>query len=416
MVTDHCLINLHNEVNMNIIVQKYGGTSVGSVERIKNVAKRIIKKHQAGHQVVVVVSAMGKTTDNLVELAYAINPSPPKREMDRLLSTGEQISISLLSMTLQTMGYKAISFTGPQVGIMTSGMHTKSRIEGIDTTKILEALNEDMIVIVAGFQGVNEFDDVTTLGRGGSDTSAVALACVLDAPCEIYTDVEGIYGVDPRLYPDAKKLDAVSYEEMLEMASLGAGVMHSRAIELGSKYNTELVVSSSMSEAPGTIIKKGVKPMEGQSITGLAIDNDQMMITIMNIPFDTNITAQFFSQFAQKSINIDMISQTAPIDGLINISFTAPSEDLKEAKEILDAFSQKQPGIGLIINEDITKLSVVGVGMRSQSGVAAQFFELLSANSIQMLMITTSEIRISCIIPKKDRELAVTQTSKAFNL
>ena len=401
---------------MNIVVQKYGGTSVGSVERIKNVAKRIIEKKKGGCQIVVVVSAMGKSTDDLVKLAYDINPNPPKREMDRLLSTGEQVSISLLSMALQSMGHDAISFTGPQVGIRTSGRHTKSRIEGIDTTKILDALNDNKIVIVAGFQGVNENDDITTLGRGGSDTSAVALACVLDAPCEIYTDVEGIYGVDPRLYPPAKKLDTVNYEEMLEMASLGAGVMHPRAIELGSKYNTKIVVASSMLDVPGTIIKKGEHNMEGQSITGLAIDNDEIMITIRNIPFDLNITSQFFSNLAKKSINIDMISQSAPIDGLINISFTAPVSDLAEAREALSAFEQKHPGIAILINENISKLSVVGVGMRSQSGVAAKFFQLLADNDIQMLMITTSEIRISCIIKSKDRDIAVTETSKAFDL
>ena len=401
---------------MNIVVQKYGGTSVGSTERIQNVAKRIIAKKQSGHQIVVVVSAMGKTTDDLVKLAYAINPAPPKRELDRLLSTGEQISISLLSMALQAMGHDAISFTGPQVGIRTSGRHTKSRIEGIDTTKILESLNEDKIVIIAGFQGVNENDDVTTLGRGGSDTSAVALACVLNAPCEIYTDVEGIYGVDPRLYPKAKKLDTVSYEEMLEMASLGAGVMHPRAIELGSKYDTPIWVASSEFEVPGTIITKGENNMEGQSITGVAIDNDEIMITIRDIPFDRNITSQFFSQFATKSINIDMISQSAPIDDLINISFTAPATDLDDAKKILAAFQEKHPGIGVIINEQVAKLSVVGIGMRSQSGVAAKFFALLADNNIQMLMITTSEIRISCIIPSKDKDLAVTTTAAAFDL
>jgi aspartate kinase len=319
-------------------------------------------------------------------------------------------------MALQAMGHDAISFTGPQVGIRTSGRHTKSRIEGIDTTKILESLNEDKIVIIAGFQGVNENDDVTTLGRGGSDTSAVALACVLNAPCEIYTDVEGIYGVDPRLYPQAKKLDTVSYEEMLEMASLGAGVMHPRAIELGSKYDTPIWVASSEFDVPGTIITKGENNMEGQSITGVAIDNDEIMITIRDIPFDKNITSQFFSQFATKSINIDMISQSAPIDDLINISFTAPVTDLDDAQKILTAFQEKHPGIGVIINENISKLSVVGIGMRSQSGVAAKFFALLADNNIQMLMITTSEIRISCIIPSKDKDKAVTATAVAFDL
>jgi aspartate kinase len=401
---------------MTIVVQKYGGTSVGSVERIQNVAKRIIKMKNNGHKMVIVVSAMGKSTDDLVKLAYTINPSPSKREMDRLLSTGEQISISLLSMALHAMGHNAISFTGPQVGIRTHGHHTKSRIDGIETTKIIEALDDNQIVIVAGFQGVNEFDDVTTLGRGGSDTSAVALACVLNAPCEIYTDVEGIYGVDPRLYPNAKKIDTISYEEILEMASLGAGVMHPRAIELGSKYDTKILVASSEFERPGTLIKKGDQTMESQFITGLALDNDEIMITIQDIPFKKNVTSLLFSRFANESINIDMISQSAPINDLINISFTAPSSDIEDAKKILDLFKEKNPGIGVIINDDVAKLSVVGSGMRTQSGVASRFFQLLTDNDIQLLMITTSEIRISCIIKSTDREIAVTATAKAFKL
>lgn len=404
---------------MSIIVQKYGGTSMGTIDRIKNVARRIIKKREDGNQMVVVVSAMGKSTDELVKMAYSISDAPPRRELDMLLATGEQVSISMLSMALNAMGYDAISFTGPQVGVHTMGHHGKSRIMDIETRKIEDALNDGKIVIIAGFQGVNENDDITTLGRGGSDTSAVALSCVLKCPCEIYTDVDGIYGVDPRLYPPAKKLDTVSFDEMLEMASLGAGVMHARAIELGSKYNAEIYVASSIHDVPGTLIKEGdsnMSPMEQQAITGLAIDNDELMVSLKNVPFDMNITAQFFSDLAKKSINIDMISQTAPVYGAINISFSAPIEDLSELRKILYDFMEKYPQVEMDINKEISKLSVVGIGMRSQSGVAAKFFQLLADNNIPMLMITTSEIRISCVIPSELRDTAVMATADAFDL
>ena len=404
---------------MSIIVQKYGGTSMGTIDRIKNVARRIIKKREDGNQMVVVVSAMGKSTDELVKMAYSVSDAPPRRELDMLLATGEQVSISMLSMALNAMGYDAISFTGPQVGVHTMGHHGKSRIMDIETRKIEDALNDGKIVIIAGFQGVNENDDITTLGRGGSDTSAVALSCVLECPCEIYTDVDGIYGVDPRLYPPAKKLDTVSFDEMLEMASLGAGVMHARAIELGSKYNAEIYVASSIHDVPGTLIKEGdsnMSPMEQQAITGLAIDNDELMVSLKNVPFDMNITAQFFSDLAKKSINIDMISQTAPVYGAINISFSAPIEDLSELRKILYDFMEKYPQVEMDINKEISKLSVVGIGMRSQSGVAAKFFQLLADNNIPMLMITTSEIRISCVIPSELRDTAVMATADAFDL
>lgn len=404
---------------MSIIVQKYGGTSMGTIDRIKNVARRIIKKREDCNQMVVVVSAMGKSTDELVKMAYSISDAPPRRELDMLLATGEQVSISMLSMALNAMGYDAISFTGPQVGVHTMGHHGKSRIMDIETRKIEDALNDGKIVIIAGFQGVNENDDITTLGRGGSDTSAVALSCVLECPCEIYTDVDGIYGVDPRLYPPAKKLDTVSFDEMLEMASLGAGVMHARAIELGSKYNAEIYVASSIHDVPGTLIKEGdsnMSPMEQQAITGLAIDNDELMVSLKNVPFDMNITAQFFSDLAKKSINIDMISQTAPVYGAINISFSAPIEDLSELRKILYDFMEKYPQVEMDINKEISKLSVVGIGMRSQSGVAAKFFQLLADNNIPMLMITTSEIRISCVIPSELRDTAVMATADAFDL
>ncbi|MDD4508861.1 MAG: aspartate kinase, partial [Eubacteriaceae bacterium] len=379
---------------MNTVVQKYGGTSMGTISRIQNVARRIIAKKEQGNSMVVVVSAMGKSTDALVEMAYSINEHPPKREMDMLLATGEQVSISMLSMALTQMGYDAISFTGPQVHIHTEGLHGKSRIMNIDTTKIVNALQEDKIVIVAGFQGVNDNDDITTLGRGGSDTSAVALSCALECPCEIYTDVDGIYGVDPRLYPPAKKLDHVSFDEMLEMASLGAGVMHTRAIELGSKYDAEIYVASSINDVPGTTIQRGgVKT--SKPITGLAVDKGELMVSMKNVPYDMNITAQFFSNLSKKSINIDMISQTSPVDNKIHISFSAPVEDRDELQKTLEAFQTKVPGVEIDINEKVVKLSVVGVGMRNQRGIAYKFFRLLSEQHFPILMVTTSEIRIS---------------------
>ena len=404
---------------MSIIVQKYGGTSMGTIERIKNVAQRIITKKEQGHQMVAVVSAMGKKTDDLVKMAYEISNNPPKREMDMLLATGEQVSISMLSMALNSMGYDAISFTGAQINIRTEGLHGRSRIMDIDTTKIKNALDSDKIVIVAGFQGINENDDITTLGRGGSDTSAVALSCVLDCPCEIYTDVDGIYGVDPRLYPPAKKLAVVSYDEMLEMASLGAGVMHTRAIELGSKYGNEIYVASSINDVPGTIIKAtdaNIADQDRREITGLALDKDEFMVTLKNIPFDIHVMAELFNEFAQNSINIDMISQTAPINNTISISFSANIDYQKELTAVLKVFTQKVPGLQIDILEDVVKLSVVGIGMLSRPGVSGKFFQVLSDNNIPIRMITTSEIRISCLIPLTARDTAVMATADAFNL
>ena len=404
---------------MGIIVQKYGGTSMGTIERIKNVARRIIKKQNEGHQMVVVVSAMGKSTDELVKMAYAVSDEPPKRELDMLLATGEQVSIYMLSMALNAMGYDAISFTGAQVGIHTMGLHGKSRIMDIETTKITEALDAGKIVIVAGFQGVNENDDITTLGRGGSDTSAVALSCVLNCPCEIYTDVDGIYGVDPRLYPPAKKLDQVSFDEMLEMASLGAGVMHARAIELGSKYNAEIYVASSLNDVPGTLIREidpSITPEERKDITGMALEKDDLMVSLKNVPDEVGIVAQIFSTLAEKSINVDMISQTSPVYGTINLGFSAPSADLAEMRPVLYDFMESYPQVEMEINKDVAKLSVVGIGMKSHWGVASRFFQLLTDNNIPTLLITTSEIRISCIIPDKLKERAVMVTADAFNL
>ncbi|MFZ7130793.1 MAG: aspartate kinase [Eubacteriales bacterium] len=401
---------------MNFMVQKYGGTSVGDINSIKNVANRIITKKKQGFKMIVVVSAMGDNTDKLMKLAYALSDNPPKREVDMLISTGEQVSIALLSMALNALGYHAISLTGAQVGIKTVGKHMKSRITDIDDNIILKYLKEDKIVIIAGFQGVNHNDDITTLGRGGSDTSAVAIASKLQCPCEIYTDVDGIYSLDPRIYPDAKKLDSISYEEMLEMASLGAGVMHARAIEIGQKYKIPITVASSTKDKQGTTIKESDKTMESTVVTGLAIDNNDAMITLNDVPYNIQITAEIFKNLANNDINIDMISQTSPKKNNVDISFTVPKNELDEAMEILSLYSRKYSGISLGVKENISKLSVVGIGMRGQSGVAAQIFVLLAKNKIEVDMVTTSEIKISYVIKAEDQKLAIKAIAQEFQL
>ncbi|RBP63850.1 aspartate kinase [Alkalibaculum bacchi] len=401
---------------MKIVVQKYGGTSVGSIDRIKNVANRIIKKKEEGYHIIVVVSAMGKNTDRLLDMAYEISKNPPKREVDMLISTGEQVSISLLSMTLNALGCDAISLTGPQVNIKTVGNHMKSKISDIDDTILRHHLKDNKVIIVAGFQGVNEHRDITTLGRGGSDTSAVAIASKLQCPCEIYTDVDGIYSTDPRLYSKAKKLDRISYEEMLEMASLGSGVMHGRAIELGQKYGIPIYVASSLEEKPGTIIKEVAQMMESTAITGMAIDNNDAIITLDYVPYSIQVISDIFSRLAKKDVNIDMISQTSPRDNSVSVSFTVPKIELKEAKEVLSYFESKYPEIRVNTKEDITKLSVVGIGMRSQSGVAAQIFALLAKENIEIDMVTTSEIKISYVINPENQQTAIKVIAEEFGL
>ncbi|WP_303859669.1 aspartate kinase [Alkalibaculum bacchi] len=401
---------------MKIVVQKYGGTSVGSIERIKNVAGRIIKKKEEGYHIIVVVSAMGKNTDRLLDMAYQISENPPKREVDMLISTGEQVSISLLSMALNALECEAISLTGPQVNIKTVGNHMKSKISDIDDTILRHHLKDNKVIIVAGFQGVNEHRDITTLGRGGSDTSAVAIASKLQCPCEIYTDVDGIYSTDPRLYSKAKKLDSISYEEMLEMASLGSGVMHGRAIELGQKYGTPIYVASSLEEKPGTIIKEVAQMMESTAITGMAIDNNDAIITLDYVPYSIQVISDIFNRLAKKDVNIDMISQTSPRDNSVSVSFTVPKTELKEAKEVLSYFESKYPEIRVNIKEDITKLSVVGIGMRSQSGVAARIFALLAKENIEIDMVTTSEIKISYVINPENQQRAIQVIAEEFDL
>lgn len=401
---------------MAVIVQKYGGTSVESIEKIKKIAEQIAKRKKSGNDIVVVVSAMGKTTDNLVRMAYDITIDPHKRELDVLMATGEQVSMSLLSIALNSLGIEAVSYAGHQLGIKTEGSHTKSRITDINDEKIHKDHRNGKVVIVAGFQGVNEDNEITTLGRGGSDTTAVALAAKLQAQCEIYTDVDGIYTIDPRLYPRARKLDFISYDEMLEMASSGAGVMHPRSIELAEKYKVPVLLALNTGDIPGSLIKEIDNTMENPAITGLAVNNDQAIITLNGIPHDIRVIADIFQSIANKDINIDMISQTFPVNRLVSISFTLPKADLNHALKVLDTFKDKIFTFSYDAFEDITKLSVVGLGMNTQSGVAAKVFNLLADNDIPVSIVTTSEIKISYIINPNDQRKAIEAIAKEFDL
>ena len=396
----------------DIIVQKYGGSSVATTEKIITIAKRLIERKKTNPKIVVVVSAMGDTTDDYISLAKEITDTPDKRELDVLMSTGEMISASLLAMSLKSMGCDAISYNAYQLDIQTSGTHGKSLIDDIDVSKIKKSLDEGKIVVVTGFQGLDDIGDITTLGRGGSDTSAVALAVKLNGKCEIYTDVDGIYFTDPRKFKDAKKLEEIEYEEMLELASLGAQVMHSRSIELAQKYQIELYVGLSCSDIKGTYIR-GMKNMklEDKVITGLATSDDDVAITI---DIDEEKIVDLFESIANENISMDMISQTAPINSSnITVSFTIPKEDLVKAKEIVSKYVLKNK---IIIDENITKLSLVGLGMKHTSGVASKVFNILRKNGIKVKLITTSEIRITCAISSKDTHAAVQEIAREFNI
>ena len=396
----------------DIIVQKYGGSSVATTEKIITIAKRLIERKKTNPKIVVVVSAMGDTTDDYISLAKEITDTPDKRELDVLMSTGEMISASLLAMSLKSMGCDAISYNAYQLDIQTSGTHGKSLIDDIDVSKIEKSLDEGKIVVVTGFQGLDDIGDITTLGRGGSDTSAVALAVKLNGKCEIYTDVDGIYFTDPRKFKDAKKLEEIEYEEMLELASLGAQVMHSRSIELAQKYQIELYVGLSCSDIKGTYIR-GMKNMklEDKVITGLATSDDDVAITI---DIDEEKIVDLFESIANENISMDMISQTAPINSSnITVSFTIPKEDLVKAKEIVSKYVLKNK---IIIDENITKLSLVGLGMKHTSGVASKIFNILRENGIKVKLITTSEIRITCAISSKDTHAAVQGIAREFNI
>ena len=400
-----------------LIVQKYGGSSVENIEKIVNVAKRVVSYKNKGYDIVVVVSALGDTTDELLGLASKITKVPSERELDMLVSTGEQVSVALLAMAVHKFGKEAISFTGTQVGIITDSSHTKARIIDVNTRRIREELKKGKIVIVAGFQGVNVDQEITTLGRGGSDMTAVALAKVLGASvCEIYTDVEGVYTADPRLVKDAKKLDRVSYEEMLELASLGAQVLQARSVEVASKFNIPLHIRSSFSKKDGTFITKEVRAMEDVLVSGVTLNKDEAKVTVCDVPDKPGIAARIFSEIARGNINVDMIIQNISRTGSTDVSFTVIAADLNKTLRLMRKVVKSIGAKGVTFDKGIAKVSVVGMGMRSHSGVAAKMFKAMASKRINIEMISTSEIKISCVVRKKKGEEAVRILHKAFNL
>lgn len=400
-----------------LVVQKYGGSSVANAERIQSVAQRVVEYKKRGYDLVVVVSALGDTTDELIDLAHSINSDPSEREMDMLLSTGEQISVALLAMAVHKLGYEAISFTGAQVGIVTDTSHTRARIIQINAGKIKEELAKGKIVIVAGFQGVTLNQDITTLGRGGSDLTAVALAKELSAKeCEIYTDVGGIYTTDPRIVAKAKQIKSITYDEMLEMASLGAQVMQARSIEVAKKFNVPIHVRSSFSRKTGTLIIREVKKMEDVLVTGVTLNRNEAKITVCNVPDRPGIAAIIFGGISDKGISVDMIVQNVSHTRQTDISFTVTKTDLKKAARLTKAIAKKINSGEVLQDEDIARVSVVGVGMKSHPGVAAAMFNTLAKNKINIEMISTSEISISCIIKKRFAETAVKALHEHFGL
>ncbi len=400
-----------------LIVQKFGGTSVGSIERIKNVAKRVAKTYDEGHDVVVVVSAMSGETNRLIALANQIHDLPALDEYDVVISTGEQVTIGLLAIALNSMGYKARSFCGFQVPIITDNAYSKARILEIKTDLIRRELKEKKIVIIAGFQGITRDNRITTLGRGGSDTTAVAVAAALKADlCEIYTDVDGVYTTDPNICPDAQKLDRISHEEMLEMASLGAKVLQLRSVEFAMRYNVPLVVRSSFSDAEGTLVTKEDKKMEAVSVSAVTYDKNQAKITVLKVPDKPGIAAKLFTPLSDANINVDMIVQNVSSEGNTDITFTVEKTDLKRALQIVSKVAKEINAAGVHSDADIAKVSIVGLGMRSHAGVATKMFQTLAAEGINIEMISTSEIKISCVIKSKYTELAVRVLHEAFEL
>ena len=402
---------------MAIVVQKYGGSSVADADKIKNVASRAIEAQEKGKQVVVVVSAMGKTTDGLIKLAQQVSDEPDERELDFLLSTGEIVSCTLLAMALKSMGAKAISLSGAQAGIKTDAVHSRARILGIDPRRVHKELDRGKIVIVAGFQGITDKMDITTLGRGGSDTTAVALAIALGADtCEIYTDVDGVYTADPRLVPEAKKLDEIGYEEMLELASLGSKVMHSRAVELGEVYKMPILVASSFSNNPGTLIHGGVSMEARNKVRGIAHDLNVAKVTVVGVPDKPGIASALFDPLAKANISVDTIVQNASVNGITDLTFTVARTDLKKAMNVIEPVVKSIKAKECVSDSKLAKVSIVGSGMQTAPGYAAIMFRALCEAGINIELITTSEIKITCIIDEAKTSDAVRALHKAFEL
>lgn len=402
---------------MSVIVQKYGGTSVANIERIKNVAKRAVKAKKAGNDVVVVVSALGDTTDELLKKAYAITKQPSEREIDVLLATGEQVSMALLAMAIQALGQDAISFSGLQAGIVTDTSHTKARLVDIKTDRILKELKKGKIVIVAGFQGVTVDQDITTLGRGGSDITAIALAAKLKAEsCEIYTDVDGVYTANPRVVSNAHRLEQISYEEMLEMAASGAEIMQVRAVEYGRTYNVPIHIRSSFTDRAGTVIKREDEMLERPIISSVTFDTSQAKVTILGVPDRPGIAAKVFRSMADANINVDMIIQNVSEKGFTDISFTVAEGDLAKSRDVIERITPELGARGFHFDKGIATISLVGAGMRTHPGVAADMFSSLAAERINIEMISTSPIKIGCVIRRNLAEKAVKALHKRFKL
>ncbi len=402
---------------MALIVQKYGGTSVGSPERIQAVAERVQRFRGQGHRIVVVVSAMSGETDRLIKLGKAVNAEAPAREMDVLISTGEQVTIALLAMALEKLGCPARSYTGYQVHIRTDNVYGKARIQQIDETRIRQDLDQGRVVVVAGFQGVDDEGNITTLGRGGSDTTGVALAAALKADeCQIYTDVDGVYTTDPRVVPQAHRLDRITFEEMLEMASLGSKVLQIRSVEFAGKYRVPLRVLSSFAEGPGTLITYEESNMEQPLISGIAFTRDEAKLTVRGVPDRPGIAYHILDEIAKANINVDMIVQNVALDGTTDFSFTIARGDLKKATQVVQALAKELKAREVVGDDNIVKISVVGVGMRSHAGIASRMFKALADEGINIQMISTSEIKISVVVEEKYLELGVRALHKAFDL
>lgn len=401
---------------MSLIVKKFGGSSVADADKLRNVANRIVESYDKGDQVIVVVSAQGDTTDDLIEKALEVNPKPSKREMDMLLSTGEQITISLLAMTLENMGYPVVSLTGWQAGFSTNSNYSNARIKTINTERINAELDKNNIIIVAGFQGLNKYDDITTLGRGGSDTSAVALAAAFHADlCEIYTDVTGVYTADPRIVKDARKLDEISYDEILELASLGANVLHNRSVEMAKKYNVNLEVLSSFEKVPGTIVKEE-KKVEKMVVRGVARDNNVSRIAIVGLADEPGIAFKIFSMLAKKGVNVDIILQSIGRNNTKDISFTVSRDHVEAALDVLNDAKDSLGASEITHDDNVSKVSIVGSGMVNNPGVAAKMFEALYDANINIQMISTSEIKVSVLVEERYAEKAVIAIHDKFNI